>query len=1323
MDIYAIGRYTDKKGKNTHYILVDLDDNNKIITVSKEQIISVLNSKKLKINNIKLVDNSLVGKYYSLQKLPIFFSNNHSNSCCTLCLKIKDNQEFTIVNYSNGFPSIEKCNLYQFKTFMNLGRIINYEPSKNDILCEKIDSSINPLKKTRDLNKEVLEPSIPWTIDDFKRYMDSNNYYYAITEDYDRIRLNYIDTRCLNVKVPEGITHIDTLYDTDNISSINSIILPSSLVEFKNITMNRREAVENLFEATDKDLYNKLSYITINSVYVLPNSTKGIELYGFSKVLIVDKLILGNRAVIRGGFNYSYINEINLDFNGKLSNSFNNCKLNNTVININCDEIIRSLKFIDNVSTINIGNKIKHIEESLCNINCTSINILGASLRTLNRAIKNCENLMLLDFSNQFSLTRITNSLLYLTNIKSIYLPDSLECVRYSFNGIALSKLDFSRCNNLTELVSSIKYCENITELKLPPNIENMKDTCELTMINKEILLPYTVNAITCGKGKYPTWIVPNNFSEVQSEYSENRTFKKGIITVNGGSIPNFKFKDNHGSKFYFSDRIFEYMEANEIDTDAFPAEYALFKSETFLGCKVTTFNSKCFKSVDTIPSQCFKQCSIKNIILHDNIKEIGDNVFEDTSTIRNLVLGKNIETISPKILNKMKSNACTIYVVKDTPAAKFMAKRKYIVIEVSSTDEAIDKIFNTGKTSEAKQTKIEFLLSNHPEYHILTKEPFLKDAGYTYGIIEKVMNNVEENNKLTLDTSKFRSIGLHNFNVLHNEISKFRQIRNNKIQENKQQVNKLPDSFIGMCNLITRMSDRLDIVYDTELKNIGASNILMIDSCDNGEIVYVVTYKESKLPSKLLFILIENEIVYITGFNGSHMYQEGCSEKFKVHMLNHGFFIKESRCNINTEIAVNDIIDAYTQWDQYMVLNGALIPPKFKKEIKESIEESLIYIGSSNKESTFLMSTREDKEYNVLFYDSASARFLEVIAKFEFDTSNGCGFDRIKFMKIKAIYELNEIDKINKAYTTKLTKAFTDNRNIDAIKLLFSNNTSNTKCNNDSFDIEENKQLVEFADAMYKYNVDSVDKLSTPVIKEMLKLNIFYDIKDSIEKFNTKFKPKAIDTADGNSLILEYAGKTSDTDVWIYVNIDENTNLKSKTTLKVAYRPLSELVQMLYFIGNARALNKHEKDNLVETGKIMDVDRYWFLYSHSLNTNGIKVNVAVDKVYGYTYWIGEYLDTDFVELFRFKSTTDAISILLNTVYNKTAKAHLRMSLANLIDKLLFGRELSYNNSVEFSFERLYMKIQEGLSNDSPYPWSEREFFKLLSKQPNKSTD
>lgn len=96
MYINVIGVIKNSSMQTVGYRLLDTDDNNKIKDVTKAQLVSVLQKKLLKVENIELVDNKTIrGKYYSLELLPKISINGVEHNLN----KIEDMQLIQDVKY------------------------------------------------------------------------------------------------------------------------------------------------------------------------------------------------------------------------------------------------------------------------------------------------------------------------------------------------------------------------------------------------------------------------------------------------------------------------------------------------------------------------------------------------------------------------------------------------------------------------------------------------------------------------------------------------------------------------------------------------------------------------------------------------------------------------------------------------------------------------------------------------------------------------------------------------------------------------------------------------------------------------------------------------------------------------------------------------------------------------------------------------------------------------------------------------------------------------------------------------------------------------
>lgn len=129
------------------YRLLDTDDNNKIKDVTKAQLVSVLQKKLLKVENIELVDNKTIrGKYYSLELLPKISINgveHNKNKIIALC--IIDN---TTIKVASCDGKVADMTPYRLKSMGYL--VVNM--TQDVIKCPKIETR-RPKIETRHTKK------------------------------------------------------------------------------------------------------------------------------------------------------------------------------------------------------------------------------------------------------------------------------------------------------------------------------------------------------------------------------------------------------------------------------------------------------------------------------------------------------------------------------------------------------------------------------------------------------------------------------------------------------------------------------------------------------------------------------------------------------------------------------------------------------------------------------------------------------------------------------------------------------------------------------------------------------------------------------------------------------------------------------------------------------------------------------------------------------------------------------------------------------------------------------------------------------------------
>ena len=137
MFVTAIGIIKDIDDSIIGYRLIDIDDNNKVLDVTKGQILNALRNKQITIENMELKGNKLVGTYYDIKLLPDIIGSN-----CDINVNIALLAKDGIVTVSNCIGNV--CNIAVNKALSmpNIVNIIN-----GDIKCVCENAYVTPSNK------------------------------------------------------------------------------------------------------------------------------------------------------------------------------------------------------------------------------------------------------------------------------------------------------------------------------------------------------------------------------------------------------------------------------------------------------------------------------------------------------------------------------------------------------------------------------------------------------------------------------------------------------------------------------------------------------------------------------------------------------------------------------------------------------------------------------------------------------------------------------------------------------------------------------------------------------------------------------------------------------------------------------------------------------------------------------------------------------------------------------------------------------------------------------------------------------------------------
>lgn len=1226
MFINIIAKIVDDKQKDLGYILLDTDDNNKTITVSKEQLVQVLKNKRLKVENAKLVGESIVGKYYSLNILPFVRNNIFYNNIEYICLKNEDYALYTLVSVKPYGADVIK---------VGLSRLIKL-PIKNvsqdgAILCKTIckrEDKTDIKKGITKLDKEVLDKNILWSIDDFVEYMDDHNYAYNLARDNDgTYTLNFIDKQCINIKIPCGIVRVGCLYDKVP-SEINSIILNPDIKYFSKLG-NFELSQENSVIINNLQFQNREDCID-----------RMLDCSALENVTVRNIIDMPHRHRINNFGDRCYFNGINFGNHiRKLSSSFHNCKFNNPKLHINIESIESSFANLANISSIYFGDKVNDIWMSFDDIKLTELNFSKANnLKLIRRSFDHLENVREIDFSNTV-LTTLNNSVHHCEKLVSIKLPDTIK-----------------------DMSGDTLYKCNIKTLELPESLNVFPIRAQVT---DEIIYPSSVKTLSTNNliDSYST--KPKFTFKNKLKYIARKTFEGSTLCNDG-------------------------IEKLDIDLSQ-----CILQDGAFEAVWMEQFDSRTFPSTQSIPEDCFRNSHIVNFIFGDNIKEIEANALRDCKYAKKIIIGNSVEKIVPNAFSLMHSSFTTIYVIKGSYAHKFFSKRNNVIVVCASFEDALYEAFAGVETEERKIGKFRMILQG-TKYEVLLDDKYINNVSYLYNLWYRIDTDNYVNKPLVLNTTKFKELDITLLPFLTHMLS----LRNNK--DLPQVVGgELKNQFISMCNLITTLTDNNEILYrlaeNNSSYNLTDCNYSYIDSrCMIGTCSIDVIGTNISI----LMIVIDDKIVYMTPFDYSFISKNHASN----HM--HNFISGGVRIPSINFTLTDEFIQGDTLSSGAVRIKGTEIPNQLGGQIMGSLGFNYKFIGLLD---TSLRS--RNKMLNTLYFDTCTEKFLELSSENDF-TSYGSKHIIAKLygFSVKNIYGLSDISKLSVDYFSTFKDAIENVENINAINLaLASKNEIDNMFSDENFDISDNKNVTEFADAVYKYSVTNANCLTLPIAELLLQSEYFVKSDISMKKcIKYEYEPTLLRLKNSDKMLIEYK---VDYRTYLIGIIDSNTSMTSKSVLSQSTMSINKLLEMYYTIGEARALGKYNKINKIINSTI-NVDAFFFtdvfLQIRKCSAYILKVHLAIEKMTGYTYLIADLSDTDFYTVFRFKNYMQAVQFTNNV----RAESYKTSMLNKLVSNLTGVYE--YNNT---DYSDIRDKIMGGLPNNYPYHWGEKELFDILAKQ------
>ena len=1300
MYINVIGVIKNSSMNTVGYRLLDTDDNNKIKDVTKAQLLSVLQKKLLKVENIELVNNKTIrGKYYSLELLPkIYINGVEQDEYKLIVLCIIDNTTIKVARCDGKVDDITPSQLKQIITI-----IVNI--TQDGIKCPKIETR-RPKIETRSqkeieseaqrLDAEAIDPKVVWSFEDFDKFMRIHNYSYTIKgrrdywekvtvdnyERFENLTLIKIDDNCKIVHLPEELYSVEGMYAYNR--NIDYFIIPSSIDEIEQLHTDiiRRKEDYKEYRFSVKHFYIQ-DTVDNRGVNRYVKRFKGIKYIDFKEPLILQS--------------------------GEYADTFNNCTMPKLLFNGTIDSLNMCFNecVFTETSCIDFAD-IDMMYNSFCNISIKKATF-GKGIRIIDKSF------------NETALEEI-----------HFREDNNIEKIRESFENCNLTKVDFSNLHKIRILGDeSFSNCA----------IESIKFSNSVACIRKGFLRNCPIKSIE----------LPENISSVYYPIGGKDTVVK--YTGKNKELTGDKLYGlSENDKYDFGD-VFTKLGDSALKTCngsiTLPKSIMVLKNGSFSEANMKIYDTLSTPKVDTIPSECFaKKVDINIVILNDNIKKISSNAFYKMAGINKIIISAKASGFEKEAFSLMDTECIhpIFYVVSSNEYAKSFLKSKNI------TFKEIDSIEDVTKTNDDIIDTYKLLHGADQKYSEFFEEPYIND-------IETLMNVSARIDRLDdisfgknkLDTTKFRELNIEAYYCVQKfAYDTYEKMYNYCKDKGVCKVHEsLTDKFIGTANLFTRLFDNNTMCYTEEFiyKFSSAEDTVvkaLIKASPNGSIIVVSSSLLNKQSNRLdiLMITIGDKVVFQTVFdNNSDMlpYETYSSHNHSFKRFNKAFGIADL-FDVGDYIIADTKIQGDYKKPIRMTVNGAILPTSLIDGALKTFIRSCILVGV---EPCYV----RQKAEKTLFYDCVQQKFLEIRGEYTWSDEKNTRIIALKNGTIQNIYDLSDFDKIDKRYFEGIRHYNSSDRTNNLIRYASSTREEIRKMFKDEsqYDTDGNVVLCVLADYIYKNKITSKNELNIKLLQALLSNNLFLDYYNSIKWCKQKGSEIKLSDIKGTSSklfscfnegynliskitrqeILLCYDKSQHSSYNLYLIedmkfeilciVNDATIETKKIQLKICPMPLNDLIKALYTVGERRANNPNkDKAACKITNKKVDMSNYVILYTMKLTAgieNRKELLLALDKLNCDTYLIIGYSSKYFYTLLRFKDIISGFN-LIRCKSGVTSSDFEKLADSNFISE-------AYTKSSEL--QEVRDAIMNGYPDNYPYTGRQEEIFKSLAKQPRRN--
>ena len=1382
MQVYIIGTVEDNSGSRVGYVLTDIENNFKTMTIKKQSLIRAMKNNSISIKNAKLIkDNnghltvkisSPVSKIYTDKSKNSITSGKREVLMLTPVLGVElEKQTETAMKHKFDMVELSKCLNNQWNcVILNKDEVLQWLEKMN-----KVKVAVDNTNALQKLERDANDPNIVWTIPEFENYMQAHKWAYKIEKDSlfkdSGYTLKEVDCQCKVLHIPDGIIYFDGF--KSNPGHLETVIIPASVLDVHKLMDKSTDSQDSIsinnfyIQPREEELMSNddLLKLNIKNLTLSERETKYYKMFNncnIENIINADKIIsiVGcfNDTVIKNGLAEITVSE-------RVQGSFNRTSgIQRIIIKPNVFEYLPiEYSFCDSENLTEIkgedGSEKCHviaIDESFCKCNeLRSVDFLNADGVCFNRSFNNCANLTNASFnkledgySKRMSRIMQSRNVIAFDNgeqdpnanrrvafasfagspLKELYIGDlEFEQPRY---GVEYSRFLIDGFGKDTTIRFGKKF-KIIRGIMICPDHNNeMPNVC---LDAQEIILGDLLSYLDiCG------------------------------VTHDGpvSTVPNTKYAD----RVVDIDTIGLFVRVREvdtIDTGDFPNWHSAKMDSLNLYAKTLVINT----NLTNISDKAIKMHSVKNLVIDDS----------------------NIEVPLKKQMFRTKSSV-TVYVIKGSKAAKQFNqwKNDFIVVEVGSVQEALE-IINCGDDSKSK-LKLRMLLSGSDDNWLLDDTITNGNGMFLYKLLTK-MRMAETAPELELDTSKFKKCELFSFDRLtgmfegvyvNTGITPYKLF--NEMQSNVKLSDgyKHNNRFVTLSNLFTKFkastvmyNEKLwkAIMNNTILTDVGDIMVDVIYTDESKDAIYQLVLGSKKVEfMSALVIEVAGEVQFIAdidlnifynAFQSSLRYFALCAKRQrlanattlgKMKYTNNQYatsVLNRAKEDKRIDYSFADIMQPgdtiYTYRNSECSIGGVSIPDTHDfvsdYNISKIMRENLIVIGYQDKNTD-----KNAAKLPILFYDTISGKLIQTVVDqnsiYAFRTSTGFNDSidsRLKdfvSVKVQSVHDLSELDSMNKKYFKPYASCDTKQLNEKLYKEWFMSDDEKQKIYSDmsNYDIGENKYMLNAISLVNNLKYDMLPGTVDDVVG-LIKCGILEQTKEySFADLTSKkgfYEVRSYDLKSDDNSIIKYIEFEKGS--YYFSNIGISVVAEKVSAKRFSRVCLKSAVKLTHIYNALKEINEYRQNGITEepidrvSDTIYNEDRFVKVYRRQHTYKMPMVEIAIDKVSCNIFITISTADNKgSIPIFRCKTLCGAREVIEKVMFGDIAERGCRI----LLEELTGTSDTNSHDYTPLSIEKkmnnllsIRQSIIDGFPNNMPADEITSntvyaDILQLLSKQP-----